>query len=169
MGAEQTCYKCNTQNYRVPQGIPHKAESPITSFILFFLVLIFLSFFSDTIFIETKLILLFLSTKQKTFLKNIYSIFLVSVTPELPPPAILPQVLPATLTPAFSSADPEEDHFSLKRDLLVLKSFGNVSDTGLEDPQAVAFLKLVDLAHWALVPKQTRESERDVTPLLTIG
>ena len=72
MGTDCICYKCDTQNHRVPQGVPHKAESPITSFILFFffLVLIFLSFFSDTIFIETKLILFFLSTKQKTFLKK---------------------------------------------------------------------------------------------------
>ena len=98
-----------------------------------------------------------------------YSIFLASVTPELPPPAILPQVLPVTLTPTSSSEYPEGGCFPLKRGLPTQKLFRSILDAGLEDPRAVAFLELADLEHWALVPKRTRESEGDVAYLSTIG
>ena len=106
-------------------------ESPITPFI------VFLNFFLDIIYLKnSKINSFFINIKN---ISKFYSTFSVFVTPELLPPAILPQVLLATPSPTSSFADPEEDHFLSKQGLPVWKLFRSVLHAGLEDSRAAAF------------------------------
>ena len=93
--------------------------------------------------------------------------FSVSVTPELLPPAILPQVLPATRDPAASAEDHREGYYLLPQDLQVRTLFRSVSDAGREVPQEVSFWEIADWQRWAWEPKETRKLKRVVVHLLT--
>ena len=153
------------QDHRVPQGISYKAESPITSFILFFLISFF--FFWILYLLKTKLIHFFLSTLKK--FPKFYLTFQVSATPESFPPAIPPQALLATLNPPASVADtassagnPQSTCCLWIQGLQGQTWFRNALDTGREVLQVVTSPGLVDLAHSEQEPKETHESEGDV-------